>query len=38
MWFWYRENEQGEVSLLKIFGNLPVVTVPESIMGHPIVS
>ena len=37
MWFWYRENEQGEVSLLKIFGNLPVVTVPESIMGHPIV-
>lgn len=35
-WFWYRENEKNEIILLRMFGSLPEVVVPEHIGGKPV--
>ncbi len=36
MWYWYREREEGEICLLRIFGDCSEVVLPDWIEGKPV--
>lgn len=37
-WFWFQENEKNELTLLRMFGDSPVVRVPDHIAGKKVVA